>query len=51
MRCNHTKCQSNENGYCLDSSYVTIDAFGKCELMWPEPDEPAKEGCMIEKGE
>lgn len=33
MRCDCKKCISNEDGYCLDSSYVTIDENGECNQM------------------
>lgn len=33
MRCDVKNCLSNENGCCMDSSYVSIDAHGECEQM------------------
>ena len=33
MRCAVLDCINNENGYCLDSSYVEIDENGCCDEM------------------
>ena len=30
MRCEVLNCTSNDGGYCLDSSYVTIEQDGTC---------------------
>ena len=31
MRCAVKNCLSNEDGYCMDSSYVSIDENGECD--------------------
>ena len=33
MRCAVRNCLSNEDGYCIDSSYVSIDENGECDLI------------------
>lgn len=34
MTCECLKCINNDgNGYCLDSSYITITADGECDSM------------------
>lgn len=33
MRCAVKNCLSNEDGYCMDSSYVSIDENGECDQM------------------
>lgn len=33
MRCDVRNCLSNEDGYCMDSSYVSIDENGECSQM------------------
>lgn len=33
MRCDVRKCLSNEDGYCMDSSYVSIDKNGECSQI------------------
>lgn len=33
MRCAVKNCLSNEDGYCMDSSYVSIDENGECGQM------------------
>lgn len=33
MRCSCIKCLYNNEGYCEDSSYITIDEHGECENM------------------
>ncbi len=33
MRCAVRNCLSNEDGYCMDSSYVSIDENGECDLI------------------
>ena len=33
MRCACKGCMYNENGYCVDSSYVSIDENGECDSM------------------
>ena len=32
MMCEVKNCLSNEDGYCIDSSYVSIDENGECDL-------------------
>lgn len=33
MRCAVKNCLSNGEGYCIDSSYVSIDENGECDQM------------------
>lgn len=33
MRCDVKNCLSNEDGYCMDSSYVSIDENGECSQI------------------
>jgi hypothetical protein len=34
MRCRVVKCNENEDGCCMCSSYVEIDENGQCDHMW-----------------
>ena len=40
MRCEVLTCVHNENGYCLDSSYIEITKDGECDSI-----------CIIEDSE
>lgn len=33
MRCEVDGCKSNEDGYCMIASYVTIDRNGECDSI------------------
>jgi hypothetical protein len=43
MRCAVLGCIKNENGYCLDSSYVQITKDGECDSILVIEEEPINE--------
>lgn len=34
MRCQCERCENNEDGYCLNASYVELDENGVCTDMY-----------------
>lgn len=34
MRCQCERCENNEDGYCLNASYVELDENGVCVDMY-----------------
>ena len=50
MRCAVKNCLSNEDGYCMDSSYVSIDENGECDQMTIiEAEEKEDKELLVEK--
>lgn len=39
MRCNCIKCHYNEDYYCRQPDYVSIDQNGECDQMFVDPDD------------
>ncbi len=44
MRCDCLLCENNEDGYCLNSSYVCITEDGMCDSMLLMPKEEDSNG-------
>ena len=50
MRCAVKNCLSNEDGYCMDSSYVSIDENGECgQMTIIEAEEKEDKELLVEK--
>jgi len=39
MRCNCIKCHYNDDYYCCQPDYVSIDQYGECEQLFLKPEE------------